>query len=300
MKNILFMSDCHYYRLALKCLFERKTDHTMEFVSLESLPGRDVSQATVLIHLAENNYSAIVSFIENRKLFLSKNSIVIASKQLISILSRHFDEKLRFIDEMSIFDEQSNIEVLENKIESRGGLSEVNEKIDLLSISEFLVLSMLLAGLSPSNIAFRTKKSIKTISTQKVCALRKLDLDNTPHSMIKLARGFRFPATLGPLIRRRKIVKLVGEFRGAQHFCDSHIENKTTVVSGVITECRAEQTLYCEGKVDIHPTVKISTDGQRCGQQKLAATAEKKLSSFSWIAALLTKVGLLTLARTNS
>lgn len=202
MKKILFLCHCHFYRLAVKDFFEKQKDYKMEFVSLESLKNRVCSQDTVLIHLAEDNYPAIFSIFENRELCLSDNSVIITNKRLITYLRRFFDERIQFIDELLIIDESSNPEVFEKNIEARDGLCEIDFKENLLSISEFLILSMLMTGLSPTTIALRTKRSIKTISSQKVNALRKLELDNTPHSMLKIAHIFCFPAALRSLTRR--------------------------------------------------------------------------------------------------
>lgn len=202
MKEILFICECHYYRLAFKDFLEREKGYTIEFDTLGSLVGRYVGHKTALIHLTENNYTEIFLFFENNGLYFTENITFITNKRLITLLSRFFDKRLRFIDELSILDKYSNTEVFEENIESKWSLSQVNEQLDLLTISEFLVLSLLLAGLTPTTIAFRTKKSIKTISSQKVGALRKLDLDNTPHSLIKLAHIFRFATTLDSINRR--------------------------------------------------------------------------------------------------
>ncbi|MFV8988332.1 LuxR C-terminal-related transcriptional regulator [Serratia fonticola] len=190
MKRILFVCDCHFYRLAVKYFFERQKDCIMEFVSLESLKNRVCSQETVLIHLAEDNYPEIFSIYENREFCLSDNSIIITNKRLITYSRHFFDARVQFIDELCIFDESTTPEIFEKSIEARDGLREVDLKINLLSISEFFIISMLMTGLSPTTIALRTKKSIKTISTHKVNALKKLKLDNTPHSMLKIARFF--------------------------------------------------------------------------------------------------------------
>ncbi|WP_411752039.1 hypothetical protein [Serratia sp. (in: enterobacteria)] len=286
------MSDCHYYRLAFKYSFERKGYHDIEFISLESLPDRDVSQATLLIHLTEKNHPAIIHFIENIKLFLTKNSIVIANKQLITLLSRYFDERLRFIDELSIFVECSNNVLIEENIESRDSLSEVKEKLHLLSISELLVMLMLLTGQSLSAIAFRTKRSIKTISTQKVCALKKLDLDNTPYSMIKLAHAFRFPASLGSLKRRSAIDKGIVKLRGEQCFHDTHTENKMASFAEHPTEYSVENKVSCEGEASVNLNAKIIIKNEkRRGKKKLTVTPKQKKSFLSsWITALLKKL----------
>ncbi|MBL5829226.1 LuxR C-terminal-related transcriptional regulator [Serratia fonticola] len=196
MKKILLLCDCHFYRMALKYFFERQKNCEVEFIRLESLKGRTCSQDTVLIHLAEDNYSAILRIFENRHLCLFDNTIVITSKRLITHLRRFFDEQVKFIDELFIFNEPSYPEAFEQSIEARDNLCEIDLKTNLLSISEFLILSMLMTGLSPTTVALKTKKSIKTISAQKVNALRKLGLDNTPHSMLKIAHIFCFPAAL--------------------------------------------------------------------------------------------------------
>lgn len=103
MKKILLLSDCHFYRLALKDCFERQKNCEMEFISLESVRDRACSQDTVLIHLAEDNYPAILRIFENRHLCLFDNTIVITTKRLITHLRRFFDERVQFIDERVIF-----------------------------------------------------------------------------------------------------------------------------------------------------------------------------------------------------
>ncbi|WAY95581.1 LuxR C-terminal-related transcriptional regulator, partial [Serratia marcescens] len=64
------------------------------------------------------------------------------------------------------------------------------EKGELLSQAEYTVLRFAASGMSLTAIAFRTRKSIKTISSQKISGLRKMGLENTPHSLFNLFNLF--------------------------------------------------------------------------------------------------------------
>ncbi|MFV8988370.1 hypothetical protein [Serratia fonticola] len=112
MKEILFICECHYYRLAFKYSLEREKGYTIEFDTLGSLVGRYVGHKTALIHLTENNYTEIFLFFENNWLYFAENITFITNKRLITLLSRFFDKRLRFIDELSILGRDAELVLL--------------------------------------------------------------------------------------------------------------------------------------------------------------------------------------------
>ncbi|CAI0929361.1 transcriptional regulator RcsB [Serratia proteamaculans] len=91
---------------------------------------------------------------------------------------------LRFIEE------EAGVEVFEREVIEGGDFSGTKGHREVLSFIEYSVLKLVILGMSPTNIAFRTRKSIKTISSQKIKALKKLGLDNTPYSLVKLSKLF--------------------------------------------------------------------------------------------------------------
>ncbi|MNG63154.1 transcriptional regulator RcsB [compost metagenome] len=91
---------------------------------------------------------------------------------------------LRFIEE------EAGVEVFEREVIEGEAFSGIEGKREILSFIEYNVLKLTLSGLSPTAIACRTSKSIKTISSQKINALKKLGLDNTPYSLVKLSKLF--------------------------------------------------------------------------------------------------------------
>lgn len=87
---------------------------------------------------------------------------------------------------LQFVDDKLNINELKNKIVKNRTPSEIMTTKSSLTTNEILVLNKLLSGMSLTSIAFHTKKSIKTVSSQKISALHKLNLNNSAHSMAKL------------------------------------------------------------------------------------------------------------------
>lgn len=156
----------------------------MEFVGPDYLSQGNVGQAIVLIHVTDDDYPTILSLLRNPHVYGHRDIIFIAQKRVIAIMEYLSMKTLRFIDE------EAGIEVFEREIIEGGGFPGIQGNREILSFIEYNVLKLTLSGLSPTAIAFRTSKSIKTISSQKINALRKLGLDNTPYSLVKLSKLF--------------------------------------------------------------------------------------------------------------
>jgi len=90
------------------------------------------------------------------------------------ILKSNFQENItRILND--IFNEKNE----KNEKKEKKGKNEKNENSTLnLTIKEYEVLRLFITGLSLSEIASRTNRSIKTISHQKISAMRKLGFDN--------------------------------------------------------------------------------------------------------------------------
>ncbi|WP_244953389.1 LuxR family transcriptional regulator [Serratia proteamaculans] len=184
MKKILLMSQCQFTRLALKAVFENKTGYEMAFIGPDYFSGGDVGQAIVLIHITDDDYPTILPLLRNAHFYGHRDIIFIAQKRVIAIMEYLSMKTLRFIEE------EAGVEVFEREVIEGGDFSGTKGHREVLSFIEYSVLKLVILGMSPTNIAFRTRKSIKTISSQKIKALKKLGLDNTPYSLVKLSKLF--------------------------------------------------------------------------------------------------------------
>ncbi|WP_434462596.1 LuxR family transcriptional regulator [Serratia plymuthica] len=184
MKKILLMSQCQFTRLALKAVFENKTGYEMAFIGPDDLSEGNVDQAIVLIHVTDDDYPTILPLLRNAHFYGHRDIIFIAQKRVIAIMEYLSMKTLRFIEE------DAGVEVFEREIIGGGDFSGIQGSREVLSFIEYNVLKLIILGMSPTKIAFRTRKSIKTISSQKINALRKLGLDNTPYSLVKLSKLF--------------------------------------------------------------------------------------------------------------
>lgn len=184
MKKILLMSQCQFTKLALKAVFENKTGYEMAFVEPGYLSEGDVGQAIVLIHVTDDDYPIILPLLRSPHFYGHQDIIIIAQKRAIAILEYLSMKTLRFIEE------DAGVEVFEREVIQGGDFSGTKGNREVLSFIEYNVLKFIILGMSPTNIAFRTRKSIKTISSQKINALKKLGLDNTPYSLVKLSKLF--------------------------------------------------------------------------------------------------------------
>ncbi|MER2978042.1 MULTISPECIES: hypothetical protein [Serratia] len=68
---------------------------------------------------------------------------------------------------LKFIDESASVEAFKRAIIEGSGSESGAEKGDLLSQPEYTVLRLAASGMSLTAIAFRTRKSIKTISSQK-------------------------------------------------------------------------------------------------------------------------------------
>lgn len=184
MKKILLMSQCQFTRLALKAVFENKTGYEMAFIGPDDLSEGNVDQAIVLIHVTDDDYPTILPLLRNAHFYGHRDIIFIAQKRVIAIMEYLSMKTLRFIEV------EASVEVFEREITEGGGFSGIQGDREVLSFIEYNVLKLIILGMSPTKIACRTRKSIKTISSQKINALRKLGLDNTPYSLVKLSKLF--------------------------------------------------------------------------------------------------------------
>ncbi|ASM15423.1 LuxR family transcriptional regulator [Serratia marcescens] len=184
MKKIILFSQCQFMYLALKTVFENKTDYTMEYLSSGYRIDKECANTTILIHVTAENYSDLLVLMRSRQFFWLRKAIFITQKRLAALMSYLSMKTLRFIDE------SASVEAFEREIVEGGGSESDAEKGELLSQAEYTVLRFAASGMSLTAIAFRTRKSIKTISSQKISGLRKMGLENTPHSLLNLFNLF--------------------------------------------------------------------------------------------------------------
>lgn len=154
------MSQCQFTRLALKAVFENKTGYEMAFIGPDDLSEGNVNQAIVLIHVTDDDYPTILPLLRNAHFYGHRDIIFIAQKRVIAIMEYLSMKTLRFIEE------DAGVEVFEREIIGEG-LFRHSRSREVLSFIEYNVLKLIILGMSPTKIAFRTRKSIKTISSQK-------------------------------------------------------------------------------------------------------------------------------------
>jgi two-component system capsular synthesis response regulator RcsB len=68
-------------------------------------------------------------------------------------------------------------------------VQDLHERMASLSARELEVLRLFVSGLSVSDIARGLKRSVKTVSTQKVSAMRKLEVDNDQNLLVYCVRA---------------------------------------------------------------------------------------------------------------
>ena len=71
-------------------------------------------------------------------------------------------------------------------------VDDVSQKLSHLTVREFEVLRLFASGLSAGDIALSLNRSIKTVSTLKVSAMRKLDVDNDQALLILCVKANLF------------------------------------------------------------------------------------------------------------
>ncbi|HEJ0331730.1 LuxR family transcriptional regulator [Serratia marcescens] len=184
MKKIILISQCQFMYLGIKTIFENKIDYKMECLSSGYKIDKECANTTILIHVTDQNYSELLVLMRNRQFFWLRKAIFITQKRLAALMSYLSMKTLRVIDE------GASVEAFEREIVGGWGAESDTEKGDLLSQAEYTVLRFAASGMSLTKIAFRTRKSIKTISSQKISGLRKLGLENTPHSLLNLFNLF--------------------------------------------------------------------------------------------------------------
>ncbi|MGP0882535.1 MULTISPECIES: LuxR C-terminal-related transcriptional regulator [Serratia] len=184
MKKIFLLSQCQYMYLALKTVFENKANYTIEHLSSGYKVDKECANATILIHVTDENYSELLVLMRSRQFFWLRKAIFITQRRLAALMNYLSMKTLRFIDE------SASVEAFEREIVEGSGSESDAAKGDLLSQAEYTVLRFAASGMSLTAIAFRTRKSIKTISSQKISGLRKLGLENTPHSLLNLFNLF--------------------------------------------------------------------------------------------------------------
>lgn len=184
MKKIILISQCQFMYLALKTVFENKTGYTMEYLSSGYKIDKECANTTILIHVTDENYSELLVLMRSRQFFWLRKAIFITQKRLAALMNYLSMKTLRFIDE------NASVEAFEREIVEGSGSESHVEKGELLSQAEYTVLRFAASGMSLTAIAFRTRKSIKTISSQKISGLRKMGLENSPHSLLNLFNLF--------------------------------------------------------------------------------------------------------------
>ncbi|AXK22685.1 TPA: LuxR C-terminal-related transcriptional regulator [Serratia marcescens] len=184
MKKIILISQCQFMYLALKTVFEKKIGYKVECINSGYKSDKECANTTILIHVTDENYSELLVLMRTRQFYWLRKAIFITQKRLAALMNYLSVKKLRFIDE------RESVEAFEREIVEGSGSELDAEKSGLLTQAEYTVLRFAASGMSVTTIAFRTQKSIKTISSQKISGLRKLGLENTPHSLLTLFNLF--------------------------------------------------------------------------------------------------------------
>lgn len=140
---------------------------------------KDIS---AFIHIGGSDYKSIAEVTKYSQTMKFRESTFITDSEVIPFLCFAAKCRLKFIDE------NVGLKELKEKMIKNVISSELITTRDSLTINEILVLKKILSGMSLTSIAFHTKKSIKTISSQKISTLQKLKLNNSAHSIAKLAK----------------------------------------------------------------------------------------------------------------
>lgn len=181
MKKANVMSNCQYTRLALLSLLDSSevevTVGPIDYGYFWCSRERDTS---TFIHIGGNDYKSIAEITKYSQSIKFRESTFITTPEIMPFLCFVAKCRLQFVDD------KLNINELKNKIVKNRTPSEIMTTKSSLTTNEILVLNKLLSGMSLTSIAFHTKKSIKTVSSQKISALHKLNLNNSAHSMAKL------------------------------------------------------------------------------------------------------------------
>ncbi|BEM75224.1 hypothetical protein SME36J_46470 [Serratia marcescens] len=189
---VTVMSNCHFTGLALKAILNSMgIQARLTPINLNYFHDKESNKGQLFIHVRSFEHTTIASLLGIKHSTLFKEAIFIAEKELVLFLSLISHRKLAFIDE------RVNAKELRMHIANIIRINPTTIKlgnmhtIEALSIRECLVLRMLTSGLSLTKIAYKTRRSIKTVSAQKISALNKLNLKNSPHSLAKLNNYFR-------------------------------------------------------------------------------------------------------------
>lgn len=185
MKKIIIMSRCCFTKLALLSILEEKFScdiDVVDFVCLSEV--NNYSELMILVHVNQFDYETISFLLGQRNSTWFRKAIFITSSEFILFFDYLAQRSLRFIDE------KADVSDFKKEISSNYKIPTIIEIRDMLSFNEFQIIKMMISGLTATRIAFRTRKSIKTISAQKISALKKFKLDNRPHSLVKLTPLF--------------------------------------------------------------------------------------------------------------
>lgn len=168
MKNIILIGQCRFMRMALKTILDNKHGHRMKCLSSAYEFDNGCTNATILIHVTDENHSEFLVLMRIRESFWLRTAIFITQKHIAALMNYLSIQTLRFIDE------NASVGTFEREITERNGSGTYEEKCEPLSQAECTILRFAASGMSLTAIAFRTQKSIKTVSTQKIRGLRKL------------------------------------------------------------------------------------------------------------------------------
>ncbi|ELQ9311966.1 helix-turn-helix domain-containing protein [Serratia marcescens] len=183
---VTVMSNCQFTGLALKVILNSiGIQAKLTPINLHYFYGDENKREQLFIHVRSFEYTTIASLLSIKNSTLFKEAIFIAEKELVLFLSLISHRKLAFINE------RASAKELRMHIANSNPYNIKIDNMEALSIRECLVLRMLISGLSLTKIACKTKRSIKTVSAQKISALNKLNLKNSPHSLAKLNNYFR-------------------------------------------------------------------------------------------------------------
>jgi len=179
MKKII-MSNCQYMRLALNSLL-------VGDVMIKPIDYRVFSldwngDISLFIHVDSSDIQTISELAKHKKSILFKETTFITHRNAVSFFSFISSRHVKFIDQ------SISAEEIKSKIHNGHNLKPHGGYYETLTTSEMVIFKKLLAGMRLTSIAISNKKSIKTISSQKISALQKLNLANSAHSMVQFAK----------------------------------------------------------------------------------------------------------------
>ena len=183
MNKILLFSNCNFIRKTFESIL---SDCALDFFYDLELCLNEVSDdITLVIHITDENFkiaSKIFSQIEERWF---KNIVIVTQLDKLVFLEYLTQRSLQFINI------DKSTEFIKKTLNNKTAFKMSEKPRELLTQSEYRVIDLMVSGWRVTEIAFMLRRSVKTISSQKVGALRKLNLANKPQSLVVLKNILR-------------------------------------------------------------------------------------------------------------